>query len=239
MNEATLAAWNGPTQRKSEIAGRGSDPALDPVIRSIVQRHQSLDADLAALQDAIQRVLQRRPAAPGRATQVPTLRSQEIAAVRARAREARTNRRPWARLSVVAMLTGLAIAGVLYIAMETAPIGAPFEPADSGSAASPVLVSTDGDAVIDSPASGAISLDTVATRNSTNDADLGSAPADAAAEAAMVPATIPVTVQPGDTIVKLAEQYNTTAQSIAEINALSDPNLVFVGQSLLIVPGVQ
>ena len=239
MSEATLAAWHGPVQKRSETVGGGSDPALDPVIRSIVQRHQSLVADLAALQDAIQRLLQRRPAATARTTQVPTVRSQEIAAVRARARAARTNRRPWARLSIVAMLTGLAIAGILYIAMATEPIGAPFDSGDSGLAGSVVPVSTAGDAVIDSPATGAISLDTAGTRSLTTGADQTSAAADAVAETGTNPATILVAVQPGDTIAKLAEQYTTTAQAIAEINSLSDPNLVFVGQSLLIVPGAQ
>lgn len=239
MSEATLAAWHGPVQKQSETVRGGSDPALDPVIRSIVQRHQSLVADLAALQDAIQRLLQRRPAATARTTQVPTVRSQEIAAVRARARAARTNRRPWARLSVVAMLMGLAIGGILYIATATESIGAPFASGDSGPVAGTLPVSTAGDAVIDSPATGAISLDTAEARNPSIGADQRSAAADAVMETGTNPATILVAIQPGDTIAKLAEQYNTTAQAIAEINALSDPNLVFVGQSLLIVPGAQ
>lgn len=46
------------------------------------------------------------------------------------------------------------------------------------------------------------------------------------------------TVQPGDTLSKIAAVYGTTVQAIAEANGISNPNLIAVGQQLIIpVPG--
>lgn len=42
------------------------------------------------------------------------------------------------------------------------------------------------------------------------------------------------TVQPGDTLSKIAATYNTTVQAIVELNNISNPNLIQVGQKLKI-----
>jgi LysM repeat protein len=42
------------------------------------------------------------------------------------------------------------------------------------------------------------------------------------------------TVQPGDFLAKIASQFGTTWQAIAALNHLADPNLIHVGQVLLI-----
>lgn len=44
------------------------------------------------------------------------------------------------------------------------------------------------------------------------------------------------TVQPGDSLYKIAQRYGTTVTAIANANNLADPNLIFVGQQL-IIPG--
>ena len=41
-------------------------------------------------------------------------------------------------------------------------------------------------------------------------------------------------VQRGDTLGKIARRYNTTVSEIAELNNLSDPDLIYVGQRLLV-----
>lgn len=45
------------------------------------------------------------------------------------------------------------------------------------------------------------------------------------------------TVQPGDTLSKLARQYNTTVAAIMSVNQIANPNLIFVGQTLQIPAG--
>ena len=41
-----------------------------------------------------------------------------------------------------------------------------------------------------------------------------------------------VTVKAGDTVSELAQKYNTTVQTIQQLNNLNNPNLIFVGQQL-------
>lgn len=44
------------------------------------------------------------------------------------------------------------------------------------------------------------------------------------------------TVQPGDTLFGIAERFGTTVQNLVNLNQIADPNLIFVGQRLLISP---
>lgn len=46
--------------------------------------------------------------------------------------------------------------------------------------------------------------------------------------------TVTYVVQPGDTLSKIARQFNTTVQAIVQANNIANPNLIFVGQVLLI-----
>lgn len=48
--------------------------------------------------------------------------------------------------------------------------------------------------------------------------------------------TVTYVVQPGDTLSKIARQFNTTVQAIAQANNIANPNLIFVGQ-VLVIPG--
>ena len=41
-----------------------------------------------------------------------------------------------------------------------------------------------------------------------------------------------VTVKAGDTVSEIAQKYNTTVQTIQQLNSLNNPNLIFVGQQL-------
>lgn len=45
------------------------------------------------------------------------------------------------------------------------------------------------------------------------------------------------TVQPGDTLSKLSRQYNTTISAILAVNNIANPNLIYVGQTLVIPDG--
>lgn len=45
------------------------------------------------------------------------------------------------------------------------------------------------------------------------------------------------TVQSGDTLSGIASQFNTTVNTLAHLNALSNPNLIYVGQRLLVRQG--
>ncbi len=49
---------------------------------------------------------------------------------------------------------------------------------------------------------------------------------------------IEVVVRRGDTLGRLARQYNTTVAAIAQRNGIANPNLIFVGQRLIIPTGV-
>lgn len=42
------------------------------------------------------------------------------------------------------------------------------------------------------------------------------------------------TVQSGDTLSNIASKYGTTYQKIAQLNGMSNPNLIYVGQKLRI-----
>ncbi len=46
------------------------------------------------------------------------------------------------------------------------------------------------------------------------------------------------TVQPGDTLIGIAHRFGTTVWAIARLNGIWNPNLIFVGQRLLIPDGV-
>ena len=48
-----------------------------------------------------------------------------------------------------------------------------------------------------------------------------------------------VTVKSGDTVSKLAKDYNTTVDAIVNTNKLSNANLIFVGQKLEIGEATQ
>ena len=52
------------------------------------------------------------------------------------------------------------------------------------------------------------------------------------AGATMVTNADTVTVKAGDTVSELAQKYNTTVNTIQQLNYLSNPNLIFVGQQL-------
>ena len=58
------------------------------------------------------------------------------------------------------------------------------------------------------------------------------ADADAAAEDRVETAI--VTVQPGDSLSKIAKQHDTTVEELMALNDIDDPNLLFVGQELLV-----
>jgi len=53
------------------------------------------------------------------------------------------------------------------------------------------------------------------------------------------PSTIIYTVKSGDTLSGIASKYHTTYQHLAEINGLSDPNKIYVGQKLKVVGAAQ
>jgi LysM repeat protein len=44
------------------------------------------------------------------------------------------------------------------------------------------------------------------------------------------------TVQPGETLASIADDYGVSLEAIAELNGIADPNLIEVGQELLIPP---
>jgi LysM repeat protein len=58
------------------------------------------------------------------------------------------------------------------------------------------------------------------------------ADADAAAEDRVETAI--VTVQPGDSLSKIAKRHDTTVEELMALNDIDDPNLLFVGQELFV-----
>ena len=42
------------------------------------------------------------------------------------------------------------------------------------------------------------------------------------------------TIQPGDTLSEIAERFGTTVASLSALNGISDPNLIYAGNTLLI-----
>ncbi len=44
---------------------------------------------------------------------------------------------------------------------------------------------------------------------------------------------IPYVIQPGDTLVKLAEKFNCTVEQICRWNNITDPNRIIPGQKLI------
>ena len=46
--------------------------------------------------------------------------------------------------------------------------------------------------------------------------------------------TVIVTVEVGDSLTKIAKRHDTTVEAIMELNDIDDPNLLFVGQELII-----
>ena len=52
-----------------------------------------------------------------------------------------------------------------------------------------------------------------------------------------IPGELTYIVEPGDTLSEIAIRFETTVQAIMEMNGLTDPTLIFVGQELLIAGG--
>ena len=48
------------------------------------------------------------------------------------------------------------------------------------------------------------------------------------------PATTTYVVQPGDTLGKIAQQFGKTVAELTALNNISNPNLIYAGQVLLI-----
>ena len=46
--------------------------------------------------------------------------------------------------------------------------------------------------------------------------------------------TVIVTVEVGDSLTKIAKRHDTTVEAVMELNDIDDPNLLFVGQELII-----
>ena len=46
--------------------------------------------------------------------------------------------------------------------------------------------------------------------------------------------TIQYTVQPGDTLYRIARNYNTTIRNIQAFNNIPDPNRIYAGQRIII-----
>jgi len=57
--------------------------------------------------------------------------------------------------------------------------------------------------------------------------------------AVRLPERIIYVVQPGDSLHVIARRFNTTVQAIVLANRLINPNLIFVGQRLVIYPGAR
>ena len=53
------------------------------------------------------------------------------------------------------------------------------------------------------------------------------------------PTGVSVTVQAGDSVSKIAKRYDTTVDAILAGNDISDPNLIFVGQTLIITTAAE
>ena len=53
------------------------------------------------------------------------------------------------------------------------------------------------------------------------------------------PTEVSVTVQAGDSVSKIAKRYDTTVDAILAGNNISDPNLIFVGQTLVITTAAE
>ena len=53
------------------------------------------------------------------------------------------------------------------------------------------------------------------------------------------PTGVSVTVQAGDSVSKIAKRYDTTVDAILVGNNISDPNLIFVGQTLVITTAAE
>ena len=47
-------------------------------------------------------------------------------------------------------------------------------------------------------------------------------------------ASVYYTIQPGDTLSEIAERFGTTVASLSALNGISDPNLIYAGNTLLI-----
>jgi LysM repeat protein len=92
-----------------------------------------------------------------------------------------------------------------------------------------------------------VPMNTIAARNNIANVNLIFAgqtlyiPTGGATTPTPVPTTPPgeetqYTVRPGDTLSRIARQFNTTTTAIAQRNNIVNPNLIFVGQ-VLIIPG--
>jgi LysM repeat protein len=64
------------------------------------------------------------------------------------------------------------------------------------------------------------------------------APTAATPEATSSPAATPTTyvVQPGDTIGEIAERFGVDVEALAAVNDITNPDLIYVGQTL-VIPG--
>jgi LysM repeat protein len=50
-----------------------------------------------------------------------------------------------------------------------------------------------------------------------------------------IPGMVIYIVKPGDTLWKLSKKFNSTVDSIAQLNGIENPDLIYPGQKLIIV----
>ena len=81
---------------------------------------------------------------------------------------------------------------------------------------------------------GAASMLTFDAQDTTATADVLPSPT---APPPTVASTFQYTVQSGDTLYNISQRFNTTQQILSQLNGITNPQLIFVGQTLLI-PGV-
>ena len=109
-------------------------------------------------------------------------------------------------------------------AMVFAPSQLPWSSAPQAAASTSATATTDATATTQA-------INAPATIEVTTDAD---APPITTSEAGDPVATY--TVQPGDSLISIADRFGVPLESLAELNGITDPGRILVGQDLL-VPG--
>jgi hypothetical protein len=255
MISANVSGWDRAASYWQGTSAAPAAPPPDPKTQDLLDRHESLVAELDSIERAIETQAQ---IVVGRATKAAASKRQPRteALTKFRHRDPSTKpdepagRQIWPAIIVALFLTAAILAVVTLRAgngnaatldLPVIPIDSPANPYTTGRLGAPIGTEQQPTASADvelpvTAADQAPVLNPVGNNATFTRAD-ELAVASVQPSPTSVRRMIPIVVQPGESVEYFADVYGTPVETITSINGLDDSSLIFAGQMILIPLG--
>jgi LysM repeat protein len=245
MISANVSGWDRAARYWQGTPAAPAIEQTDPKTQELLDRHESLAAELDALERAIETQAQ---IVVGRANKAaaekPQPRTAALTKFRHRDTSAESDEQTGRQILpaviavlflAVAILAVVTLRGgngdVTTIDLPVIPLGSPENPYTEGAIGVPT---TTAPATTVDPAS---VVNDAAVSDATSPSAVAIAPVTLQPSPGPTLVVVPVVVQPGENVEVFADAYGTRIETITALNGLEDASLIFTGQTLLIPLG--